>query len=161
MRAALTAPTDLQVPEPLGGIVVAALTVNARSVDGPGNEFKASRISRRDLGPEDVLIDIAYSGICHSDLSYSKNEWGNTQESGRSGRLPAAFPKPADEAEGDQEPELPQRDDLLQEQQPDPPSLREQAVPAGVDICICAVGAEPERQCDRRLDRAGGGDAGP
>jgi len=26
------------------------------------------RITRRDPGPEDVLIEIAYCGICHSDL---------------------------------------------------------------------------------------------
>ena len=56
----------------------ATLTVNARSVDGPGDFFKAVQIERRALASRDVLIDIAYTGICHSDLSYSRNEWGNT-----------------------------------------------------------------------------------
>jgi len=31
---------------------------------------------RRDLGPNDVLIDIAYCGICHTDLSLSHDKWG-------------------------------------------------------------------------------------
>lgn len=33
-------------------------------------------ISRRDLGPHDVLIDIAYAGICHSDIHQAREEWG-------------------------------------------------------------------------------------
>lgn len=33
---------------------------------------------RRDPGPHDVLIDILYCGICHSDLHQVKNEWGNS-----------------------------------------------------------------------------------
>jgi uncharacterized zinc-type alcohol dehydrogenase-like protein len=36
-------------------------------------------IDRRELGPTDVLIDIAYCGVCHSDVSYARNEWGRTQ----------------------------------------------------------------------------------
>ena len=34
---------------------------------------------RRDLGEEDICIQIAYSGICHSDVHQIRNEWGNTQ----------------------------------------------------------------------------------
>jgi uncharacterized zinc-type alcohol dehydrogenase-like protein len=44
------------------------LTVNARSVAGPGESFKPAVIERRDLGPKDILIDVAYCGICHSDI---------------------------------------------------------------------------------------------
>ena len=44
------------------------LTVNARAITGPGEAFKAIAIERRDLGPHDILIDIVYSGICHSDV---------------------------------------------------------------------------------------------
>lgn len=44
------------------------ITVNARAVHGPGEPFRAATIQRRDLGPHDVLIDIAYAGICHSDI---------------------------------------------------------------------------------------------
>lgn len=32
--------------------------------------------SRRDPGPSDVVIDIVYSGVCHSDLHQVRDEWG-------------------------------------------------------------------------------------
>jgi uncharacterized zinc-type alcohol dehydrogenase-like protein len=32
---------------------------------------------RRSLGPRDVHIEIAYCGICHSDIHQVRNEWGN------------------------------------------------------------------------------------
>nr|WP_210308987.1 NAD(P)-dependent alcohol dehydrogenase [Ochrobactrum sp. CM-21-5] len=35
-------------------------------------------ISRRDLGPDDVRIDIAYCGVCHSDLHQVRSEWAGT-----------------------------------------------------------------------------------
>ena len=31
---------------------------------------------RRDVGPHDVLIDVAYCGVCHSDLHQVRDEWG-------------------------------------------------------------------------------------
>ena len=33
-------------------------------------------IERRDVGPNDVLIDIKYAGICHSDIHTVRAEWG-------------------------------------------------------------------------------------
>jgi alcohol dehydrogenase (NADP+) len=33
------------------------------------------RVPRRDLGPHDVGIDIAFSGICHSDIHQAREEW--------------------------------------------------------------------------------------
>jgi uncharacterized zinc-type alcohol dehydrogenase-like protein len=35
-------------------------------------------IERREVGPHDVAIDIAYCGVCHSDLHTAKNEWHGT-----------------------------------------------------------------------------------
>lgn len=35
-------------------------------------------IERRQPGPHDVLIDILYCGICHSDIHMVRNEWGNS-----------------------------------------------------------------------------------
>ena len=32
---------------------------------------------RREPGPRDVVVEIAYSGICHSDIHQARNEWGN------------------------------------------------------------------------------------
>lgn len=33
------------------------------------------RISRREVGPDDVLIGIEYAGICHSDIHQAREEW--------------------------------------------------------------------------------------
>lgn len=38
-------------------------------------KFVPFEFERRDLGPHDILIDIAYAGICHSDIHQAKNEW--------------------------------------------------------------------------------------
>jgi uncharacterized zinc-type alcohol dehydrogenase-like protein len=54
------------------------ITVNARSTAGAGEPFKATKIDRRDVGPTDVLIDIAYSGVCHTDVSRARSEFGTT-----------------------------------------------------------------------------------
>ena len=54
------------------------LEVKAMATDGPGKPFHTVTIERRDVGPHDILIDIAYCGVCHSDVSYVGNEWGRT-----------------------------------------------------------------------------------
>lgn len=33
---------------------------------------------RRTLGAKDVLIEIMYCGVCHSDIHQARNEWGNS-----------------------------------------------------------------------------------
>jgi len=33
-------------------------------------------ISRREVGPHDILIDIKYCGICHSDIHHVRGDWG-------------------------------------------------------------------------------------
>jgi uncharacterized zinc-type alcohol dehydrogenase-like protein len=33
---------------------------------------------RRDPGPQDVVVEIAYCGICHSDIHQVKDEWGGS-----------------------------------------------------------------------------------
>ena len=32
-------------------------------------------ISRREIGPHDVSIEIRFCGICHADLHFVRNEW--------------------------------------------------------------------------------------
>jgi uncharacterized zinc-type alcohol dehydrogenase-like protein len=54
------------------------LTVQARGVTGPEQPFEALTIERRDLRPHDVLVDIAYSGICHSDIHHVHNDFGKS-----------------------------------------------------------------------------------
>jgi alcohol dehydrogenase (NADP+) len=56
-----------------------AIVVKARSVAGPGEPFEATTILRRDPEPRDILIDIAYTGICHSDIHHARNEFGATK----------------------------------------------------------------------------------
>jgi uncharacterized zinc-type alcohol dehydrogenase-like protein len=34
---------------------------------------------RRDVGPHDILIDIKFCGVCHSDLHQVRDEWGGSQ----------------------------------------------------------------------------------
>lgn len=38
-------------------------------------KFTPFDFERRDIGPKDVLIDIAYAGICHSDIHQARAEW--------------------------------------------------------------------------------------
>jgi len=44
----------------------------APSAKAPLEPFQ---VPRRELGPHDVGIDIAYSGICHSDIHQAREEW--------------------------------------------------------------------------------------
>ena len=39
-------------------------------------ELVPYEIDRRDVGPNDVQIDILFSGICHSDMHQARGEWG-------------------------------------------------------------------------------------
>ncbi len=52
--------------------VVAALV--APSVDAP---LEPGTVTRREVGPHDVLIDIAWAGICHSDIHTVRGDWGS------------------------------------------------------------------------------------
>jgi uncharacterized zinc-type alcohol dehydrogenase-like protein len=38
-------------------------------------KFEPFNFARREVGPNDILIDIAYCGICHSDIHQAKAEW--------------------------------------------------------------------------------------
>lgn len=40
--------------------------------------FKPFAFKRRQAGPKDVLIDVLYCGICHSDIHTAWNEWPGT-----------------------------------------------------------------------------------
>jgi uncharacterized zinc-type alcohol dehydrogenase-like protein len=43
-----------------------------------GSPLEPFRFERRDPGPHDVLIDILYCGICHSDIHQARDEWGGS-----------------------------------------------------------------------------------
>ena len=41
-------------------------------------ELRPFAFERRDPRPQDIVISIAYCGICHSDIHSARNEWGRT-----------------------------------------------------------------------------------
>ena len=52
------------------------LTVNAYAATSPTDPLVPTTITRRDVGPKDVLIEIAYAGVCHSDIHTVRGDWG-------------------------------------------------------------------------------------
>jgi len=51
-------------------------TVDALVTTGASKPFERGTIERRDPRPHDVVIDIKYAGICHSDIHQAREEWG-------------------------------------------------------------------------------------
>ncbi|NNG37567.1 NAD(P)-dependent alcohol dehydrogenase [Nakamurella aerolata] len=51
-------------------------TTKALSTPSSGAPLAPTTIERRDLRGNDVLIDIAFAGICHSDIHQARSEWG-------------------------------------------------------------------------------------
>jgi uncharacterized zinc-type alcohol dehydrogenase-like protein len=54
-------------------------TVNAYAAPSATEPLVKTTITRRDVGPKDVMIDIAYAGVCHSDIHTVRGEWGEIQ----------------------------------------------------------------------------------
>ncbi|WP_166462671.1 NAD(P)-dependent alcohol dehydrogenase [Amycolatopsis acidicola] len=52
------------------------LTVHAYAAPSATEPLAKTTITRRDVGPHDVLIKIEYAGICHSDIHTVRSEWG-------------------------------------------------------------------------------------
>ncbi|MCO7224954.1 NAD(P)-dependent alcohol dehydrogenase [Pleionea sp. CnH1-48] len=53
--------------------------INALAVQEPGGELTPYQYDPGPLQPDEVEIDVAYCGICHSDISVIDNSWGNSQ----------------------------------------------------------------------------------
>jgi uncharacterized zinc-type alcohol dehydrogenase-like protein len=53
-----------------------SVTATAYAAPAPKAPLERTTIERRDLREHDVLIDIAYAGICHSDIHQAREEWG-------------------------------------------------------------------------------------
>lgn len=51
----------------------------AWGVTETAGKFAPLTIQRRALGPNDVLLDILYAGICHSDVHTARGDWGGPQ----------------------------------------------------------------------------------
>lgn len=56
----------------------AVYTIRARCTCGPTEGFQATTIQRRSPRPDDVVIDIAYAGICHSDIDHARSTRGKS-----------------------------------------------------------------------------------
>lgn len=54
------------------------MSVKAVGALSPEKPLEKLTINRRDLGPHDVSIEIAYCGICHSDIHQVRSEWEGT-----------------------------------------------------------------------------------
>src|SRR3954463_8518000 len=52
------------------------MRVNAYAAPAAGQPLAATTIERRAVGPNDVLIEIEYAGICHSDIHTVNGDWG-------------------------------------------------------------------------------------
>ncbi|MFL0578939.1 NAD(P)-dependent alcohol dehydrogenase [Dietzia sp. 179-F 9C3 NHS] len=55
------------------GTPTAVAAVAAVAADAP---LEKTTITRRPVGPHDVLIETEYAGICHSDIHTARSEWG-------------------------------------------------------------------------------------
>jgi uncharacterized zinc-type alcohol dehydrogenase-like protein len=59
------------------GASVAATPVTARAYGtaSASAPLAAMQIQRRAVGPHDILLDVLYCGVCHSDVHTARNEW--------------------------------------------------------------------------------------
>jgi len=51
------------------------LTVRAYGFASATSRMAPLQIERRALGPQDVLLDVLYAGICHSDIHIARSDW--------------------------------------------------------------------------------------
>jgi len=54
------------------------IPVKAYAAQSPTTPLTPFNFERRDLRSHDVLVDILYSGVCHSDLHQARDEWGGS-----------------------------------------------------------------------------------
>jgi alcohol dehydrogenase (NADP+) len=52
------------------------MRVNAYAAPAAGQPLAPTTIERRAVGPNDVLIEIEFAGICHSDIHTVNGDWG-------------------------------------------------------------------------------------
>lgn len=54
------------------------LPTKAYATHGPKEKLVPFTFDRREPRPNDVVIEIAYCGVCHSDLHQARDEWGGS-----------------------------------------------------------------------------------
>ncbi|MEW9873320.1 NAD(P)-dependent alcohol dehydrogenase [Arthrobacter sp. HS15c] len=55
------------------------LTANAYAAPSATGDLIPTTVERRDVGAHDVLIEIKFAGICHSDIHTVRGDWGPQQ----------------------------------------------------------------------------------
>jgi alcohol dehydrogenase (NADP+) len=55
------------------------ISTKAYATQAPTEALKPFVIERRNPGPYDVVIEIKFCGICHSDLHQARDEWGGSR----------------------------------------------------------------------------------
>ncbi len=55
------------------------LSTRGYAANGPSLPLEPFDFERREPGPHDVLVDIQYCGVCHSDIHQTRNEWGGSK----------------------------------------------------------------------------------
>jgi uncharacterized zinc-type alcohol dehydrogenase-like protein len=54
------------------------LQTKGYAAHSPTDTLKPFEFERRDLGANDILIEIAFCGVCHSDIHQVRDEWGGS-----------------------------------------------------------------------------------
>ena len=54
------------------------IATNGYAVQSATTPVAPFSYSYREPGENDVLIDVQFCGICHSDIHQARNEWGNS-----------------------------------------------------------------------------------
>ena len=54
------------------------IPVKGYAASDPASPLAPFNFERRELRPHDVLVDILFSGVCHSDLHQVRDEWGGS-----------------------------------------------------------------------------------
>ncbi len=54
------------------------LPTRGYATDSPTSKLEPFDFERREVGARDVLIEILYCGVCHSDIHQARGEWGNS-----------------------------------------------------------------------------------
>lgn len=79
LTASLALGTAAALAETAAAKGPATLPAKGFAVQSPTAHFAPHAFRRREVGADDILIDILYSGICHSDIHTARFEWAGTQ----------------------------------------------------------------------------------
>ena len=52
------------------------MKAKAYAAHGATENLKPFSFNRREVGPNDVKLEISYCGVCHSDIHMANNDWG-------------------------------------------------------------------------------------